>query len=447
MRKDNCFTDFIENYISRYELLSHNGFYLVALSGGPDSVALMLTLKDLGYHVDAVHCNFHLRGAESDRDEGFCVELCKKYQTPLHRIHFDTKAYAELHHQSIEMAARELRYHYFELLRKDIQADAICVAHHRDDQVETVLLNLIRGTGLRGLTGMRPKNGRIVRPFLGISHQDILDYLLHQHQDYVIDSTNLEREAQRNQLRLDIIPLMEKINPEVKANIARAADILTEVKEFADQQMDSIIHSCLEGGSYKFSAIKNTGHGKLILWHILYNKGFNRQQIEEINACSETSRHWLSDKYVVCLEKDSLSVVEKDKWLMELPSMRIPECGTYCYSALGKDIMKLRLKEVVADALVIDKHPRFAFLDAVKVHFPLTLRPVKKGDRFVPFGMKGSKLVSDFMNDLKLPMIDRKQQLVVVDNQDTLLWVVGRRVDNRVAVGLNTQKVIIMEQI
>lgn len=166
MRKDNRFTDIIENYISRYELLSHNGFYLVALSGGPDSVALLLTLRNLGYHIDAVHCNFHLRGAESDRDENFCVELCKKNQILLHRIHFDTKAYAELHHQSIEMAARELRYHYFEQLRKDIQADAICVAHHRDDQVETVLLHLIRGTGLRGLTGMRPKMGESSGPFL-----------------------------------------------------------------------------------------------------------------------------------------------------------------------------------------------------------------------------------------------------------------------------------------
>lgn len=274
-----------------------------------------------------LHCNFHLRGAESDRDENFCVELCKKNQILLHRIHFDTKAYAELHHQSIEMAARELRYHYFEQLRKDIHADAICVAHHRDDQVETVLLHLIRGTGLRGLTGMRPKNGRIIRPFLGVSHQDILDYLHLRHQDYVIDSTNLERDAQRNQLRLDIIPLMEKINPEVKDNIARAADILTEVEEFSDQQIDSLIRSCHEGDSYKFSAIKNSGHSKLILWHILNNKGFNRQQIEEINVCSKTNRHWLSDKYVVCLEKDSLSVVDRDKWQMELPSMRIPECA------------------------------------------------------------------------------------------------------------------------
>lgn len=447
MRKDNRFTDSIEKYISRYELLSHNGFYLVALSGGPDSVALLLTLKALGYRVDAVHCNFHLRGAESDRDESFCVELCKQYQIPLHRIHFDTMAYAELHHQSIEMAARELRYRYFEQLRKDIQADAICVAHHRDDQVETVLLNLIRGTGLRGLTGMRPKNGRIIRPFLGVSHQDILDYLLHLNQSYVIDSTNLEREAQRNQLRLDIIPLMENINPEVKANIARAANILAEVQNFSDQQIDSIIHSCLVGDSYKFSAIRNSGHGKLILWHILYNKGFNRQQIEEINACSETNRHWLSDKYVACLENDTLSVVDKDKWQMVFPAMRIPECGTYCYSVMGKDFMRLRLKEVAADTLVIDKHPQFAFVDAAKVHFPLTLRPVKQGDRFVPFGMKGSKLISDFMKDLKLPMIDRKQQLVVVDNRNTLLWVVGRRVDNRVAVGSKTQKAIIMEQI
>jgi tRNA(Ile)-lysidine synthase len=153
-------------YIKKHKLLEANELYLVALSGGADSVALLLLLKEGGFNVHAAHCNFHLRGAESDRDEAFCVELCQQLGVELHRAHFDTREYAELHKVSIEMAARELRYKWFDQLRQDMGAAGICVAHHRDDSVETVLLNLVRGTGLRGLTGIQPRNGFILRPFL-----------------------------------------------------------------------------------------------------------------------------------------------------------------------------------------------------------------------------------------------------------------------------------------
>ena len=167
----------VESFIRQHKLLDNNSLYIVALSGGGDSVALLLLLHDAGYNIHAAHCNFHLRGGESDRDEAFCEELCKQLGVQLHRAHFDTQTHAELHHISIEMAARELRYAWFEQLRRDIGAAAVCVAHHRDDSVETVLLNLVRGTGLRGLTGIQPHNGNIVRPLLCVSRADIEDYL------------------------------------------------------------------------------------------------------------------------------------------------------------------------------------------------------------------------------------------------------------------------------
>lgn len=445
--ENDIFNHLIEKYISRYELLSHNGFYLVALSGGPDSVALLLLLKDLGYHIEAVHCNFHLRGAESDRDENFCIELCNKHGMALHRVHFDTMAYADLHHMSIEMAARELRYRYFEQLRTDLQADAICVAHHRDDQVETVLLHLIRGTGIKGLTGMKPKNGRIVRPFLGVSHQDILDYLSSRHQDYVIDSTNLERDAQRNQLRLDIIPLMEKMNSAAKANIARTATILSDIQSFTEQQLYTFATSIQRDGSYNFSAIQNNVHGKLVLWYILNDKGFNRQQLDEMYACTDTNKEWLSNHYVAFIEKDILHIISRDIWYAHLPSLRIPECGTYCYSFSDQESRKFRIQEITADSVTIDKRPQYAFLDADKITFPLTIRPTSQGDRFIPFGMKGSKLISDFMKDQKLSILQRKRQLIIADSQGKVIWIVGQRIDNRVAVSQTTKKMIVIELI
>ena len=163
----------IEKFIAEQGLLLKDGLYIVALSGGADSVALPRCLLALGYRIEAAHCNFHLRGEESDRDEQFVIQLCQQLEVPLHLAHFDTRSYAQLHKVSIEMGARELRYHYFEQLRQDIGATDICVAHHQDDSVETLLINLIRGTGIHGLTGIRPRQGHIVRPLLCVSRMEI----------------------------------------------------------------------------------------------------------------------------------------------------------------------------------------------------------------------------------------------------------------------------------
>ena len=167
----------VKQFIARHQLLDKDKPCLIALSGGADSVSLLLALLHLGYKTEACHCNFHLRGSESVRDEQFCVSLCERLGVPLHRIHFDTEQYASLHKVSIEMAARELRYRYFEQLIQDLEAQGVCVAHHRDDSVETLLINLIRGTGINGLTGIAPRNGHVLRPLLNVSREDILEYL------------------------------------------------------------------------------------------------------------------------------------------------------------------------------------------------------------------------------------------------------------------------------
>ena len=177
------------------------------------------TVASSGYDCEAAHCNFHLRGAESDRDEAFVRQLCVKQQVSLHTVHFDTARTAEERHISIEMAARELRYGWFEEIRQKINADAIAVAHHQDDSVETLLLNLIRGTGINGLRGIRPKNGHIVRPLLCLERKEIISYLNRIGQDYVTDSTNLQDEYTRNKIRLNLLPMMQEINPSVKESI------------------------------------------------------------------------------------------------------------------------------------------------------------------------------------------------------------------------------------
>ena len=216
-------------YIEKEHLFLPDDKLLVALSGGADSVALLRVLHTAGYQCEAAHCNFHLRGEESNRDERFVRQLCQKYGIHLHTIDFNTTQYATEKHISIEMAARELRYQWFEKIRKECQADVVAVAHHQDDSIETILLNLIRGTGITGLLGIRPRNGTIVRPLLCINREEIIRYLQNIGQDYVTDSTNLEDEYTRNKIRLNLLPLMQEINPSVKNSLIETSNHLNDV--------------------------------------------------------------------------------------------------------------------------------------------------------------------------------------------------------------------------
>ena len=238
------FVNQVRHFAHHHQLFTPRGKYIIALSGGADSVSLLLVLKhlesELGISLEAAHCNFHLRGDESLRDEEFCKQLCRRFHVPLHLVHFDTHAYADLHHVSIEMAARDLRYAYFEQLRRDIHAHDICVAHHRDDSVETLLLNLVRGTGLRGLRGIQPRNAHIIRPLLSHSRQQIEQYLDALGESYVTDSTNLHNDVKRNKIRLNVIPLLRELNPSASQSIFETSLRVTEALKIFD---DAIQHA------------------------------------------------------------------------------------------------------------------------------------------------------------------------------------------------------------
>ena len=218
----------VRQYIERLKLLKSGDKTLVALSGGADSVALLRVLLELGYACETAHCNFHLRGEESDRDEAFVKDLCDKLKITLHIQHFDTLREAEEKGISVEMAARELRYSWFEELRKQTGCEQIAVAHHQDDSIETFLLNIIRGTGIKGLRGIQPKNGLVIRPLLCVSHEEILDYLKYLKQPFVTDSTNLQPDYTRNKIRLELLPMLESINPSVRQSILQTSGHLNE---------------------------------------------------------------------------------------------------------------------------------------------------------------------------------------------------------------------------
>lgn len=429
----------VDTYIKKHKLLNASNLYLVALSGGADSVALLLLLKEHGFNVHAAHCNFHLRGAESDGDEAFCVELCRQLGVELHRAHFNTHEYAELHKVSIEMAARELRYRWFEQLRQDIGAAGICVAHHRDDSVETVLLNLVRGTGLRGLTGIQPRNGSILRPLLCVSRAEIEDFLAKRGQKYVTDSTNLETDVLRNKVRLQVLPLLRELNPAVVENIQRMTEHVSE----AQAVLDAVISQYKNGNSLELSELDKYCSSEYIAFEWLKNYGFNGSQVRQI-LDAECGGMVHSEQGYDALKDRGRLIVEPA--LPPFKPMRIPEEGTYVLKSSttesGRETTGNETFRVRKCAVYISKKPHIATLDAAKVRFPLTVRRVGEGDWMQPYGMKGRKLLSDLMTDLKMTVFEKRRQLVVVDSQGIVVWAVGLRIADFVAVSDATTAVI-----
>ena len=454
----NSFVDQALRFATAHQLLTPGGKYIIALSGGADSVSLLLVLKhlesELGISLEAAHCNFHLRGDESLRDEQFCQQLCRRLHVPLHLVHFDTHAYADLHHVSIEMAARDLRYAYFEQLRRDISAADICVAHHRDDSVETLLLNLVRGTGLRGLRGIQPRNAHIIRPLLSHSRQQIEQYLDALGESYVTDSTNLHNDVKRNKIRLNIIPLLRELNPSASQSIFETSLRVTEALKIFD---DAIQHAIADVTTPQTQNSKlKTQNSPLIisvdrlkqqpspectLHEILSPRGFTSAQIEQIYTSLDTNptgKIITSCSHELAFDRSTLILQPKTPTPLVRP-MHIPETGTYVLS----DSLKLKVEtEECGDHYEPSRTADCASLDASDIKFPLTLRHIQPGDRFVPFGMTGTKLLSDYLTDRKKNIFEKRAQLVLTDAQQRILWLVGERTDNRFRITPHTQQVL-----
>lgn len=429
----------VDKYIARHQLLNDNGKYIVALSGGADSVALLLILRHLGYNVCAAHCNFHLRGEESNRDEQFCVNLCARLNISLHRIHFDTQTYAYKYKVSIEMAARELRYNYFAQLCKAIGANGVCVAHHRDDNVETVILNLLRGSGVEGLAGIAPKNGNILRPLLCISREDILAYLSTQSQDYITDSTNLEDDALRNKIRHHVIPLLKTINPAASDNIARTARYLRQAAIMLDNyQAETHDNITYINKVDVMSAISP----EFVLHQLLGKYGFHGDVIDDIiEHINHVGKNWQSGSHIVTVDRDQLLVtpIAYLQQVAEEKSVCIPEDGNYIIGERQK--ITLHIYPRTADFKPSKDSHRIT-LDASKAKFPLTYRLVKRGDRFSPFGMKGTKLVSDYLTDRKRNFLEKASQHVITDKQGEIIWLVGERTSEKCKIDVNTKEIL-----
>lgn len=418
----------IAQYIDNERLFPINARIIVALSGGADSVALLRILHTLGYDCEAAHCNFHLRGTESDRDEMFVRKLCKTMRTPLHTIDFATEQYAIEKKISIEMAARELRYQWFAEIKEKTKADVIAVAHHQDDSVETVLLNLIRGTGINGLLGIRPKNGDIVRPLLCISRKEITDYLQNAGQEYMTDSTNLQDEYTRNKIRLNLLPLMQEINPLVKEHIIDTSNYLNDVNRIYNKGIEEGKQRVIEKGNIRIVPLLKEPSPEALLFEILYPLGFNAAQTKNILTMLEgqTGKQFIS--------KDGWRVV-KNRELLLIDKKEEQENPPFCLIKEEKEYTK---------DFIIPREKHIACFDTDKLIGEINLRKWQTGDIFIPFGMKGKKKVSDYLTDRKFSIIQKENQWVLCCG-DKIIWIVGERTDNRFRIDEKTKKVTVFK--
>ena len=444
----NSFEKTIARYIQEQQLLTPADKIIIGLSGGADSVALLLVLHRLGYHIEAVHCNFHLRGDEADHDQAFCESLCRQLDVKLHICHFNTHDYAKNHKISIEMAAREQRYEAFERLRKEVGADAIAVAHHRDDNVETILMNLIRGCGLKGLRGMLPRRDNIVRPLLCVGRNDTEDYLRECRQEYVVDSTNLHTDYLRNKLRIDIIPLLKQLNPKAAENIARTAGHLRELEKRQQaqataqtaSQSQTQAASQTEAFDISINELRSMPSPEYELFERLQPRGFSPSQIQQIahSLDADTGRHWLSATHVLAIDRGRLLL--RTRQAMTPPAtITLPDEGTYTIDPHTH--IKIE-RQQTEKPYKPSTDPLRITVDAQRVTFPLTFRRVKPGDKISLSKSGGKKLVSDLMCDMKLTRFERCRQAVLVDSQQQVVWVVGRRVSAHAYVTPQTEQAL-----
>ncbi|MDR0371783.1 MAG: tRNA lysidine(34) synthetase TilS, partial [Prevotellaceae bacterium] len=421
---------------------------ITGFSGGGDSVALLHILNRLGYKCVAAHCNFHLRSAESDRDETFCRIFAEKSGIPFEKTDFETTAYAAREHVSIEMAARMLRYDWFEAIRKRYGAQAVAVAHHSDDSIETMLINMMRGTGIRGLRGIRPRNDFVVRPLLCTNREEINHYLEENGLDCVMDSTNLSDEYTRNFIRLRLLPLMKSVNPSVGSALARTAENLAGAECIYSQAVKEAkirVTRTNENGHIHLSIdrLMQQPAPRTILYELLEAYGFSRCVSGEIYKAltGEPGKIFEAPHSEYKLLKD------RNELVIFKPDAEVIHEYAICDETTGWDPLPVDLsaKKVTVDrAFKIDRSPFVATLDYDKVTFPLRLRKWQSGDWFIPFGMEGRQKLSDYFSNRKLSLLEKEQTWILCTNNQNILWIVGERTDNRFRIDSKTKTALII---
>lgn len=427
----------VKKYIQDNMLLTNKARVIIGVSGGADSMALLDILHHLGYECIVAHCNFHLRGQESYRDEYFVEKIATKYKFEYVSANFDTKKYIEEESISLEMAARELRYAWFEKIRKEYKAEKIAVAHHQDDSVETVLINLIRGTGIRGLSGIPPINGKVIRPLLCIFRNDILQYLNVRHIGFVEDSTNKEDIYTRNKIRLNVIPLLKTINPSVVQAIQKTSENLYHTEKIFNAYVEKAKRKVFSNNRIDISALSKQKEPKTILFEILFPYGFNAPTVDNIydSINSQSGKIFYSEGYQL--------IKDREVFILE-PINDQPDTiyTLFEHETNIEEPCKMTFESFrKTSSFQLEQDPMTIYLDKDRLIYPLIIRKWKHGDKFIPFGMKGHKKVSDYFTDRKFSLVDKSNTWLLCSGDD-IVWIIGERIDDRFKITNTTIEIL-----
>jgi tRNA(Ile)-lysidine synthase len=430
------------DFIKKNNLFSTSDKLLLAVSGGVDSVVLCELCRRAGFDFAVAHCNFKLRGADSERDEAFVRELAGKYGVDFYVTHFDTAAIAKEEKKSIETMARELRYAWFEKLRVEHGFACIATAHHADDNMETVLMNFFRGTGMKGMRGMQAKHSEIVRPLLFARRSELEAFLEANELAFVSDHTNFEDDYTRNYFRNQLIPGVQKVFPQAADNLLRNMERFAGAELLYNEALALHKKKLLEfkGNEVHIPVLKlqKLSAASTILYEIISEYGFTAHQTEEVRALlpAETGKYVASATH---------RIIKNRKWLIIAP-LEAENAQTILVEQGSGSIAYpggvLTFEKMVENSGV-EPGNNLAQLDAALIQFPLLLRKWKTGDYFYPLGMQKKKKLNRFLGDLKLS-VTQKEATWVLEMDKKIIWVVGRRIDDRVKVTTKTKEILLV---
>lgn len=434
-------TRFIK-HIRQEKLYDKNHKLLLAISGGPDSVALAHLLKKGNFNFELAHCNFKLRGEESDKDELFCIRLAKTLDVKIHSQEFNVKDYCKRHKVSLQMAARELRYNWFYKLLEERKLDYILTAHHANDNIETVLINLLRGTGIKGLAGIQEKNGNIVRPLLLFSREDIEKYIKDNKLNYRLDKSNLEDNYQRNFLRLHVIPALKKQNPSLEKTVGATSFILNEASQMLGDILKQKKKELVEiNGNFILidkNKLKSEKYISSVLHYILEEFNFNPSQVEDIRNNILTNglagKNFKSATHLLTIDRQEIVIKE-----IEAESFKNKAINSI------NDLKKyFEVEEIKSFKMPAQNQ---LLINPAQLFFPLKIRTKKIGDKFKPFGMKGFKLLSDFYKENKLNQFEKESCNLLVNGNNEIIWVMGYRSDERYRVNKHAKNLLLISKL